>query len=138
VGLVPVVLERKERDVSRSIHLILPMPESCLWPNRVSHWTKKARAKKKQRQTAALLALPHRPKSRDPIASGVIEFRFYWPDARRRDMDNALAAMKSAIDGIKDAGVIADDSGFGFFVSREPKGAGTEPSVSVTIKESGK
>lgn len=122
--------------MNRSIHIILPMPESCLWPNRISHWSKKALAKKKQRQAAGMIALPHRPRTRDPIATGTIEFRFHWPDKRRRDMDNALAAMKSAIDGLKDAGIIEDDSGFAFHVERMKPDPDVDAGVWVTVKES--
>lgn len=121
--------------MTRTIHLILPMPESCLWPNRVSHWTKKARAKKKQRQAAGMLALPHRPRSRDPIKTGNIECAFHWPDKRRRDLDNALASMKSAIDGLRDAGLIEDDSGFSFSVRRIPGDKLMDTGVMVTITE---
>jgi Holliday junction resolvase RusA-like endonuclease len=34
---------------------------------------------------------------------------FVVPDKRRRDLDNALASMKAAWDGLVDAGVLVDD-----------------------------
>lgn len=120
---------------ARTIQLVLPMPETCLWPNRISHWSKKAKAKKRQRYAAGALALPHRPRTRDPIASGTIAFAFHWPDKRRRDMDNALAAMKSAIDGLKDAGLIEDDSGFAFHVRRMDADKSRPAEVVVTVME---
>ena len=120
----------------RSIAIMLPMPATCLWPNRMGHWAKRSKAKKSQRSAACALALPHRPRSRQPIASGIIEFAFHWPDKRRRDMDNALAAMKSAIDGLKDAGIIEDDSGFAFHVERMKPDPDVDAGVWVTVQES--
>lgn len=36
---------------------------------------------------------------------------FYHRDRRRRDRDNLLASLKSAFDGLVDAGVLVDDAG---------------------------
>lgn len=39
-----------------------------------------------------------------------LEVRFILPDARRRDLDNLISTLKPLLDGIVDAGLIADDS----------------------------
>lgn len=48
----------------------------------------------------------------DDLPWSRVAIRLVWilPDRRRRDPDNAVAACKSAIDGLVDARVITDDS----------------------------
>jgi Holliday junction resolvase RusA-like endonuclease len=45
-----------------------------------------------------------------PLRRARIRLVVIAPDRRRRDPDNAIAAAKGVIDGIVDAGVLADDS----------------------------
>jgi Holliday junction resolvase RusA-like endonuclease len=52
--------------------------------------------------------LPQPPRWRTANA----QVTFYAPDRRRRDGDGILASLKATFDGIADAGVIVDDSGF--------------------------
>lgn len=45
----------------------------------------------------------------EPWELSRISMQFWFKDKRRRDLLNAVAAMKSAIDGIVDAGLMVDD-----------------------------
>jgi Holliday junction resolvase RusA-like endonuclease len=45
-----------------------------------------------------------------PMDRATAQVTFYFDSKRRRDPDNALAAMKAAFDGMVDAKIIADDS----------------------------
>ena len=89
--------------------VILGWPDSKCWPNRSKgkHWTVLGRARKKQRADAETLA-------RDvglalPDGPVVAVLSAYPPTRRRYDLDNLLAAMKAAIDGLVTA-VGRDDS----------------------------
>lgn len=65
--------------------------------------------KKKARETAALVGKAFKPKS-CPWDEATIHMTFYLP--RQNDRDNLIAWMKSSFDGLQDAGIIVDDSGF--------------------------
>jgi len=98
------------------ITITLDLPHRDLWPNASKPWGAAsrgrgfvvARRKKKYRRAAYATMLEqgfgHLRWSRVSCT-----IAFYWPDRRRRDADNAQAAMKSAYDGIIDAGLVADD-----------------------------
>ena len=85
----------------------MPWPCSELSPNARVHWSKKATAAKHYRVLAHLLTRKALGLVRLKSARVVIEF--YPPDNRRRDLDNMLASMKPAIDGIA-AAIGVDDS----------------------------
>lgn len=94
----------------------LPYPDKVLNPNARAHWAAIARAKKMARHTAAWLvidAIGSRSKLAPyaELESLPMAIRFYPADNRRRDMDNALASLKAALDGISDA-LGMDDSRF--------------------------
>ena len=96
--------------------IVLAYPDRLLSPNGRAHWAAIARAKKAARQSASWATIaaagskanlaPYQAHER--IAVGV---KFYPADNRRRDIDNALASLKAALDGISDALGI-DDSRF--------------------------
>jgi len=44
-----------------------------------------------------------------PMSKARVTYRFWFPDARRRDPDNAMAGTKFIADGLVDAGVLMDD-----------------------------
>jgi Holliday junction resolvase RusA-like endonuclease len=93
-----------------SIRLALPPP--ILSPNARPNVFKKARAIRSYRQAAelrALIALDRREPPRWPLTR--VEYLFRLCGRRRRDIDNLLAAAKSALDGLVDAGILADDAG---------------------------
>lgn len=101
------------------------LPPAPLRPNARVHWGRKARLTKSARQYAWAVGrqlrryygrvAPHeralRAKMPDmPFGKSRITFVFQYPTAHRRDIDNFVAAMKPYIDGLVDAGVLADDS----------------------------
>lgn len=94
-------------DGVQSWKLLLP-PNDYSTPNSREHWAKKARKAKQWRADTAILArAAHVPRCERVRVS--LEF---WPrDRRRRDPDNLLLALKWSIDGLRDANVIADDTG---------------------------
>ena len=93
------------------------LPDPDLNPNNRGHWGDYARAKKNAREAmmAALkdkdnpVFVPDRPYE---AAILKIEFVAGFRDRQRkkRDMDNLLASCKPYIDGLKDGGVIVDDT----------------------------
>jgi crossover junction endodeoxyribonuclease RusA len=91
----------------------LPLPPSALSPNARVHWRKKADAVKEYRaaaKVAARLALWRDVAPRWDRAT--VQATFYLRRRRNLDGDNALAWIKAGIDGLADAGVVANDSGF--------------------------
>jgi len=88
--------------------ITLPLPPRELSPNWRGHWAQKAKAVKKYRQLAWAVAMSE-TRCNWPTANA--QATFYFRDRRRRDRDNLLASLKSAFDGLTDAGVIDDDSG---------------------------
>lgn len=92
------------------IALTLPLPPAALSPNARGHWAAKARATKAYRHRAEMTAranVPAHRRERWPAAE--VRWTWYFPDRRRRDPDNIAAACKALWDGLRDAGIIADD-----------------------------
>lgn len=86
----------------------LPWPDKGLSPNARLHWRPLADLKALARADAAKEVLAQMPlEARQAVASGdgriALTIRFYPPDKRLRDDDNAVSAFKSARDGIADA-----------------------------------
>lgn len=96
-----------------------PWPPRELSPNARIHWAAKARAVKSSRRTCWALAL-ERKLSVD--WAGPIEVRliFHPPSNRGYDLDNAIASLKSCLDGLADA-LRVDDSRFQLIVIRGAK-----------------
>lgn len=85
----------------------LPLPLKNLSPNSRCHWRAKAAAVKAYRFAAKAAAWKLGGK---PLEAAQVQCKFYFRDVRRRDNDNLLASMKSAFDGLVDAGVFVDDN----------------------------
>ena len=87
--------------------IILPYPNPALMPNRKHghHWAATQQAKAKARQEAYLLS------GSLNYTGGGLKITFYTPDNRKRDLDNLLAAMKPALDGMAQA-IGVDDALF--------------------------
>ena len=87
--------------------ITLPYPAPALMPNRKNgrHWASVQHAKVKARQEAFLLS------GSLNYTGGGLKITFYTPDARKRDLDNLLAAMKPALDGMAKA-IGVDDAQF--------------------------
>lgn len=85
--------------------LTLPIPDKRLSPNHtvatIGARMAKSSATKKARQRAKLLTLSA---ARIPCPDFTgYSLAFFWPDARRRDDDNAIGSIKAYKDGIADA-----------------------------------
>lgn len=92
---------------------VLPLPSRDVSQNARGHWSKLARATQQARMLAK-----HRFRSAKPgdwIQQPVrLEVVYRCPYGSRgycpRDAQNAIGALKAAIDGMVDAGVVPDDS----------------------------
>ena len=97
------------------------LPKEGLSPNARKHWSAKARAAKQLRieVSVSVLGVVRQEGWQDlPFSKARLEIEvrvcrkklgadgFYRP----RDEDNAQASLKSAIDGLVDAGVVVDDT----------------------------
>lgn len=93
--------------------VVIPKPLRVVWDGPVTlangrlgaHWSAHAAEAAALRGWAAQQA-----RGADPIDPCTIEFVLIWPDGRLPDTDAACLAGKHIIDGLVDAGVIADDS----------------------------
>lgn len=95
------------------IGVTLSLPPKELSPNARVHYMAKARAAKAYRSLAWAAACEQIGRHDAPQWEVATEQAiFYFKSNRRRDRDNLLASLKPAFDGLADAGVIADDSGF--------------------------
>lgn len=109
--------------------MTLPWPHKALSPNARGHWAERAAAARKARRNAWGIALAAGVK-RTKAEAVRITYTFHPPRAGRFDMDNALARMKPATDGISDA-LGVDDSRFAFTVLR---GEPARPDGCVAVK----
>ena len=87
--------------------ITLPWPEEDLHSNSRPHFMALARAKKKARQTARMIAKSDGVECW-PDATILIE---YYPPTRRGDPQNVPSSLKSYLDGIADA-MGCDDKAF--------------------------
>jgi crossover junction endodeoxyribonuclease RusA len=112
-----------------TVEVTLAWPPKELSPNARIHFRTKAAATKSYRESAYWLT-----KASGMIApreGGIaLRFDFHPPDKRRRDLDNMLASVKGAIDGIADA-LEVNDQRFGFWLSREEPVKGGRIIVSI-------
>jgi Holliday junction resolvase RusA-like endonuclease len=108
------------------IMLALP-PKECS-PNWRGHWAQKAKAVSEYRTAARAATLQAMvaslPRVYLPARTASVQATFRFKTNRRRDRDNLLASLKSALDSLADAGLIVDDSG----LAHEPVVIQIEPS----------
>lgn len=83
------------------LEITLPWPPKELSPNARIHWAQLAKAKKAYRAACAWTAREQgvRPLQADKLH---LSLTFYPPNRRAFDLDNALARMKSGLDGLAD------------------------------------
>lgn len=122
------------------VTITLPLPHRCLSPNftvgsRGGRMMKSTQTKK-HRQYAGIYAKAEMDvqgvgKSPNWAAASVLP-TFFFKDARRRDKDNCLAWIKAYMDGIADAGLVANDADFTYLPVRIEKDA-KNPRVELTI-----
>ena len=99
-----------------SASITLPWPDKALSPNARTHFHAKARIAKAYREQAYWTAKAS-PLAMPSDGGIALRIEFYPPDARKRDLDNMLASVKAAIDGIADAHEV-NDNRFGFWIGR--------------------
>lgn len=88
-----------------SFKIELPTGITLLNANQRYHWSKKAVI------TSHLRHIAHdQARGKPRIEKAKIRAVYYAPDNRRRDVSNLFPSVKAAVDGIVDAGVLADDS----------------------------
>lgn len=86
--------------------LILPWFDSILSPNNKAHWRAKNKPKQLQRDAGFYIASEAGiPPKQDTYHLKII---FHPPDRKHRDLDNCLASIKAALDGVSKAWRIND------------------------------
>ena len=117
-----------------SIIVSLPWPPKATSPNARAHWAAVHRARSRYRADARILAIAagarDAGKAPPPHAALHVTLRVYPPDRRRRDLDNIVASLKSALDGIADA-LGVDDSRFRLSIEMSDPVAGGRIDVEV-------
>ncbi len=93
------------------VTLTLPVPSPMLSPNARPHYMAKAKVTKQHRQAAALVAMGALNRNEPRWKRASVQLAWTFPDKRKRDQDNLLARCKAYFDGLRDAGLIDDDSG---------------------------
>jgi len=120
--------------MSKPITITLPLPPKQLSPNARCHYMSKANAVKKYRTMAFAESLKAQAPGCRMWRYATVQATFYHKQARRRDADNSLSSLKAALDGLADAGVVADDHGF----THKPvlfKKDAANPRVEITVWE---
>ena len=97
-----------------SLTITLPIPPHELRNNARCHWAKKAKAVKAYRYMAHMRAYMAMTVERGAGRGFLwqkanVQIIAYFPTARHLDPTNLLDALKSAFDGLQDAGVIEND-----------------------------
>lgn len=93
-----------------SITITLPIPPTCLNPNTASHWAKKSKAKAEQRAAAFNYATCQFRGPGPKWTRARVTLRWFAKDDHRTpDIDNAIASVKGALDGMTDAGILDND-----------------------------
>lgn len=95
-----------------SYTITLPIPPTSLSPNGRAHFQRKAADKKSQREAAFGYASAQVRGAGPKWERAGLTIRWFARNkARIPDLDNCIASLKGAIDGIEDAGIIKDDWG---------------------------
>ena len=98
------------------LSITLPWPPKELSPNARLHWSKLAKAKKSYRYACAVQARAQGAK-RIEADELHVSLMFYPPTRRAFDLDNALARMKSGLDGLADV-LEVDDRNWKLIIDR--------------------
>ncbi len=97
--------------MTRTLTITLPLPPRELHPNARCHYMAKAKKTKQYRNDAALAAVAAKREAKMvyPMPAAIVQATFITKTKRHMDPDNALASLKSAIDGLTDARVLHSD-----------------------------
>jgi len=107
-----------EPAIDNSLEFAMPLPPIGCSPNTHRHWRYKAAAVKQYRSDCFLMA---KSQYGGTTIGQRVRLSFDWYMAKRlsnvydglyrpKDTDNAIAAIKPLIDGLRDAGILADDN----------------------------
>jgi len=114
--------EKSQENIkpAQVLRLMLPWPPRLLSPNARGHWAKVAKAKKEYRAACAWTA---RSQGAAPLQASSLHVGlvFVPPSRRAFDLDNALASMKSGLDGLADV-LQVDDSRWSFSIAKAAVG----------------
>lgn len=96
-----------------SLTFQLPLPDRVLSPNSRNHWAVKSKAVKAARMTARIearrvLSDARMEPPRWKVATMSVVL-FLGPRNKQPDPDNIIASLKAYIDGLADAGIVAND-----------------------------
>ena len=115
----------------------LPWPDKLLSPNSRAHYLAVSQKKKVAKHDAWARCLqvmgPWRP-GFGGCKSAHLSITFHPPDKRRRDLDNCLASIKAALDGIAKA-IECDDSKFSLLIGMGDPVPGGKVSITITPRE---
>ena len=93
-----------------SITITIPLPPHAVKPNARSHWRAKATAVKHYRKAAWAAAMGALRGAHPPMwLKAKYHIAAYFPTLQRLDPDNLVSSLKAGIDGIADAGIVAND-----------------------------
>jgi Holliday junction resolvase RusA-like endonuclease len=92
-----------------SLTLTIPLPPPALRNNARVHWAKKSSAVKTYRFQTHMMALKASGGKCPNWKKATVQVTAYFPTARHLDPTNLIDALKSAFDGLQDAGVIEND-----------------------------
>lgn len=81
----------------------LPWPHKFLSPNSREHWATVSREKRRARQAAFWIASEAMGRDWTAPDRPHVHLVFCPPDNKARDLDNLLASMKAALDGVSEA-----------------------------------
>ena len=95
-----------------SITITIPHPPHAVKPNARAHWRAKAAAVKKYRRQAWAASVAALQRHTPPQwVKARMRIKAYFKTMAWPDPANLMSSMKSAEDGIEDAGIIANDRG---------------------------
>jgi Holliday junction resolvase RusA-like endonuclease len=92
-----------------TLTLTIPLPPPALRNNARVHWSDKAKAVKSYRLLTRFRATTAMGLKKLGWKKATVQVTAYFPTARHLDPTNLIDALKSAFDGLQDAGVIEDD-----------------------------
>jgi len=117
-----------------TLTVTIPLPPMALRNNARVHWAKKSSAVKTYRFQTHMLVLKACGGKCPRWKKATVQVTAYFPTARHLDPTNLIDALKSAFDGLQDAGVIENDKDLWplrpVIVTRDK-----EPRVELTIAE---
>lgn len=114
-----------------SIIVQLPLPPRVLSPNARPHYMTKARAVKRTRQSTCMIARAA-TESRPLWKRATIQLAYTFARKGRRDPDNLIAWAKANIDGLRDAGILADDDAVAYLPPQVA--VGKPESLTITVE----